>query len=442
MHLYGPIGKQTYSSRLPEMKSIKLRTAAKVLGLLCVGAIFLSGCSTLKDTYYPPVYPTADYLDLYPHYVQLCAVSQIRAKFAETGGSPGHAVMYLGGACKDPSAKYPRLKLCDESSVYAGVGISVNKTLKNINWMAIPGRDLFFHGGLKPDETLTADRAREAIAFADASDVFAGIEIHEQYEPPKNDPQALELFIASETLGTDFALNFGRNTYCATLPLTEPMLKDIVDFLNDMNDKYARGEAKYNWSGYSDNCVHLLRNGLAAANVWRPKSVNQIKLLQLFNLAVPANELTDLAFRANNYLIEDFEMVYRDQAMREALKRYNWLPTRHGAVLTFEPVHQNNELYDTRYQIFVLEAPIFRPKSHKITKMYEQPRFTEIAANLKYFQSRYQQILADRPKDWDQAGPDADDYTRTRKLYYEYIQAQLDDVELKLKQLSATSKGN
>jgi len=334
--------------------------------LALISTLVITACASLQDTYYPPVTPGVGYEKLYPTYVQLCAVSQIRAKFAATGGSAGHAVMYLHGACDDPTAPYPRLKMCDGSTPYTSVGVSVNKVLKNINWMAIPGHDLFFNGDLRDDELLTADRAREVIEFAAASNVFDGIEIHEQYQPPVGNKEALEHFIASETLGTDFALDFGRNIYCATLPVTKPMMSDIVGFLNHLNDQYARGEAEYHWSGYSDNCVHAMRNALAAGGVWSPKSVNQIKLLQLFNLAVPANEMTDLAFRANDYLIEDFEMVYRDRAMREALKKYNWLPTRHGAVLTFQPVHQNNVLYDTRYQIFVLEAPIFRPRSNRI----------------------------------------------------------------------------
>jgi len=404
--------------------------------LALISTLVITACASLQDTYYPPAILGVGYQKLYPTYIQLCAVSQIRAKFAATGGSPGHAVMYLQGACKDPTASYPRLKMCDGTAGYTGVGISVNKVLKNINWMAIPGRDLFFDGGLKDEDLLTADRARKAIEFAAASNVFDGVEIHEQYKPPAGDKEALELFIASETLGTDFALNFGRNIYCATLPVTKPMMSDIVGFLNHLNDQYARGEADYHWSGYSDNCVHAIRNALAAADVWSHKSINQIKLLQLFNLAVPANEMTDLAFRANNYLIEDFEMVYRDRAMREALKKYNWLPTRHGALLTFQPVHQNNVLYDTRYQIFVLEAPIFRPKSNRIVRMYEKPRYTDFEANLKYFKTRYEEILASRRKNWDKADPD-DDYAMTRVSYYNYIEAQLRDVNAKLQQLAS-----
>jgi hypothetical protein len=40
---------------------------------------------------------------LFPYSVELCAVSQIRARFTCHGGSPGHATMYLKGVCKDPA---------------------------------------------------------------------------------------------------------------------------------------------------------------------------------------------------------------------------------------------------------------------------------------------------------------------------------------------------
>jgi len=104
----------------------------------------VSACASVRDTYYPPQQPGAEYDTLYPQYLQLCAVSRIRAKFAKEGGSPGHAVMYLKGACKDNSYPYPRIKACDEGSAQTGVGISVNKTFKNVNWMAAPGKALFF----------------------------------------------------------------------------------------------------------------------------------------------------------------------------------------------------------------------------------------------------------------------------------------------------------
>ncbi len=401
--------------------------------------VLVSGCASLKDTYHPPQRPGAGYDTLYPQYVQLCAVSQIRAKFTKEGGSPGHAVMYLKGACKDHSAPYPRIKLCDADSAQTGVGISVNKTFKNINWIAVPGKPLFFYGNLKPGQFLEKEQARAAIQSAADQDVFEGIDIHAQYEPPQGDESALEYFLASETLGTDFALTFGRNVYCANMPVTQPVLSDIVDYLNGLNDQYARGEATYNWSGYSDNCVHTLRNALAAGNVWSPKSINQIKLLQLFHLAVPANEFAELAFRSNRFEIEDFDSVYQDRYMREALLHYGWLPARHGAVLEYIPVHQNNVLYDIRYRIFVLEAPVFRFKSRRIGKMFDDLRYTDTEENLRYYRDRYEKILRKRPSDWDKVRA-GDPRSRARRAYYQYIADQLADVEQKLQQLGENLK--
>jgi len=201
------------------------------------------------------------------------------------------------------------------------------------------------------------------------------------------------------------------------MPITAPVLRDVIDYLNDLNDQYARGEATYNWSGYSDNCVHTLRNALAAGSVWSPKSINRIKLLQLFRLAVPANEFSELAFRTNRFTIEDFDCVYQDPYMREALLRYGWLPARHGAMLA---VHQNNVLCDIRYQIFVLEAPVFRPKSRRIGKMFDKLRYTDIEENLLHFRARYQTILKRRPLNWGDV-TEGDDRSFVRRAYYQYI---------------------
>jgi len=398
-------------------------------------AMLASACASLSDEYHPPQQPGAEYDELYPQYIQLCAVSQIRAKFAATGGSPGHAVMYLKGACKDDSAGYPRLKLCDAGSQHTGVGVSVNKTFKNVNWMATPGKELFFSGNLKPAEFVTEETVRATIQSAADDDIFEGITVHEQYKPPKDDLEAVELFLASETLGTDFALNFGRNAFCANLPVSEPVLRGVVDYLNGLNDEYARGEATYNWSGYSDNCVHTLRNALAAGGVWAPKSINQIKLLQIFHLAVPANEFSDLVNRSNRFKVESFEYVYDDEYMRKALMRYGWLPTRHGALLEYIPVHLNNTLYDVRHQIFVLEAPMFRPKSGRIRKMFDDFRYTDVEDNLLYYRDRYQEALRKRPPTWDQVN-ETDERSKVRRAYYQYIEAQLADVNDKLRQLA------
>ena len=120
----------------------------------------------------PTIQAPPQYDNLYPYYVELCAVSQIRAKFAPHGGSPGHAVMYLKGVCRDHEAAFPTIKVCDAGSVdlrdpETGVGISVNKLLKNVNWIAVPGKRLFFGATLRTISSWDKSHARSTIQAAE-----------------------------------------------------------------------------------------------------------------------------------------------------------------------------------------------------------------------------------------------------------------------------------
>ena len=112
----------------------------------------------------PPEHrPSPVYDTLFPYYVELCALSQYRGKEGDPGGIPGHGVMYLHGACRDPKAHYPQLCLCEDADTDdSGVGVSVNRYFKNANWMAVPGRKLFFEGNLEPDDRVT-EQAVEAV---------------------------------------------------------------------------------------------------------------------------------------------------------------------------------------------------------------------------------------------------------------------------------------
>jgi hypothetical protein len=408
----------------------------KVLCFVLASLFLVGGCAPLHDVVLPTYQPPPTYDELYPLYIELCAVSQIRAKFAKEGGSPGHAVMWLKGVCRDEEATYPKLKLCDPSEVDLGnpengTGVSVNKVLKNANWLAIPGRSLFFYGNLTPDTVLDKEHGIATIEDAHRVGVFDLVDAHEQYVPPEDDRDAVLKFLATETLGTDFGLTFGRSVLCSRLPVTEPMMEDIVGYLNGLNEEYSDGEHEYNWSGYSDNCVHAVINALAAADIWAPKSVRQVKLLQLFNLAVPSNEFARLLFRTTTFPVESFGQVYGDRDMRDSLTNYNWLPTRHGALLTVDPVHQKNELYDTRFRIMLLQGPIFKSKGKKIKRISDNPDFTDMKANLEHFKSLYEEVIAGRPDDWDYT-PKGDPVRASRKQYYEYIETQLEDVNRKL----------
>src|SRR5215813_14140526 len=108
--------------------------------------------------------PDAVYEKLFPYYVELCAASQFHSKLRGEGGGPaGHAILYIKGACKDEDAPFPELRRCSSVSTNPkdpehGAGVSVNQMFKNINWVAVPGYDFVFQGGLAPGERLTSAR--------------------------------------------------------------------------------------------------------------------------------------------------------------------------------------------------------------------------------------------------------------------------------------------
>jgi hypothetical protein len=97
--------------------------------------------------------PDPVYDQLFPYYVELCATSQFRSKLKGEGGVAGHAVMYIKGACKDEEAPFPQLREWRVAATRLddpehGAGVSVNRWFRNINWVAIPGYELFYQGNL------------------------------------------------------------------------------------------------------------------------------------------------------------------------------------------------------------------------------------------------------------------------------------------------------
>ena len=85
--------------------------AVVLAALVAVASSALAGCSAVRellrdpeDTVLPTLEPDPLYEELVSHYVELCAVSQYRPREGGLGGIPGHAVMYLKGACRDEAA--------------------------------------------------------------------------------------------------------------------------------------------------------------------------------------------------------------------------------------------------------------------------------------------------------------------------------------------------
>jgi hypothetical protein len=231
--------------------------------------------------------------------------------------------------------------------------------------------------------------------------------------------------VAQDSIGTDFALRFGRTVFCTRLPIRPEMMVQVMDYLNGLNDEYWNGNADYQWSGYSDNCVHTLHNALAAAGVWEPKSIRSTKLRQLFNLAIPANTFIDLAFLSNRYPIEDFGKVRSDELHWESLTTRGWVPATPGVLLKTLPVLQVNALYDTKFRLFSLGGFFSNGTIKRAQILLTDGRYLQLDANLRYFYERYDRILAERDEDgsWTDFMR-GEDYYRDRELYYEYIERQ------------------
>jgi hypothetical protein len=385
--------------------------------------------------------PDAAYERLFQYYVELCAASQFRGKIAGTGGVAGHAVMYLKGACRDDDALFPRLRRCRAAATSLGdpehgAGISVNRWFKNVNWVAVPSHDLFFDGNLQPGERLTQARFEAVEQDVIAKGIYKGVAL--QRYPGADTDTNLRGFLERESIGTDLALQFARSVFCARLPVTEGMLDQVIGFLNDKNREYAEGEANYNWSVWADNCTHTLRNALAAANIWSPLSVRTIKIRQIFNLAVPANEFVNLAELMTRGDLEDYRNILEDGPRRDAFHEFHWLPTEPGALLKTLPVDDPNDLYDTKFRLFTLQSPFLMGKTQRAIDLLSDPRFVDLEANLHYFEKRYDTILAAHDERRDaMASVRGTPLRRVERLYYDYIRSERADVRSMLARIAS-----
>ena len=158
-------------------RSIQLSLVVIVAGIACVLAVWgendlISRFMLKPDRIIVERRPDPAYDRLFPYYVELCATSQFRSKLKGEGGVAGHAVMDIKGACTDERASFPHLRRCrtvatELDDPQHGVGVSVGRWFRNINWVAVPGYKLFFEGDIKPGEPLTQEQfaatVREAI---------------------------------------------------------------------------------------------------------------------------------------------------------------------------------------------------------------------------------------------------------------------------------------
>ena len=261
---------------------------------------------------------------------------------------------------------------------------------------AIAGRDFFFIGGMPPGESLTRDAYAAVQAKALANKLYDGVVFHDSYfedMPPGFTPSSFRYEIS---VATDYAIAFGRNRYCARVPLNRSQMRKTVDFLNALNEPYKAGKKIFEWNVLTHSCAHVNHNALAAADIWSTWPMDRPLLISMFDFPVPKNEFVNLMQRTNDLPIDDLKALYQDRPARALLMNEGRLPTQPGALADLGVVIRPNEVYETQSRIIFYDEPITGSFQRRFDAILTQPRYFRLRDNLEYFAELYKRIQAER----------------------------------------------
>ncbi|MBC7800138.1 MAG: hypothetical protein H7Z10_05915 [Gemmatimonadaceae bacterium] len=374
-------------------------------------ALWLSACSVANFDIPGAAGDDDAYAARHPYYAEFCALSQIK-KIEGFGADirgqiGGHAVFYLNGACRVAGQDYPVIAVCDGAGGPPdGVGLSMNSHFRNAKWVATPGRDFFYRGGLETDAPVDRDAYARVQDQARRLGIYDGVAFH---------PESFDVLPAGWAAGdpkyevsiaTDYAISFGRGRYCARLPVSRVQMGAMVDFLNAQNAPYRRGDSVFEWSVFRDNCIHLAHNALAAAGLWAEWPTNRPLLVSMIDFPVPKNEFVNLMRRTGDLRLLEFARVYRDPALRRAVLQYGRLPVVPGALATSHGPQRPNSVYETELKLVFYDEPNLGPYQGWFDAIFTDPAALNPDANAAHVTAAYHRAEASRrPLAWWQAQP-------------------------------------
>lgn len=369
----------------------------RAMGLLVLAGLSLCGCANSLFSVPEHANDEAAYEAVFPWYAEFCALSEIDKKpgfGAEIvpGGPGGHSILYLSGVCRVKDAGYPVLRLCDagDPKPGQGVGISVNDHYRNANWIATEGRDFVFRGDLAPGEPLTKAAYLRTQRKAEAMGILDGIQFHRHYFDEQPPHMAKLDFMYDLSVATDYAVGFGRDRYCARVPLDRAKMAKAVSYLNAVNAPYRSGQKVFNWSVFENNCAHLAHNVLAVVGLWPVWPTDRPFLIALLDFPVPKNEFVNLMRRTNDVPIDDPDALYDDVTARAAIE-HGWMPTEPGGLAEAKRAIAPNEVYNTQLRLIFYDDPL-GPYQGWFDQIFAEPRYTSLRANLAWFAARYASI--------------------------------------------------
>jgi len=407
------------------------------IGHSCLAALTtlaLAACSTAHIDKIGSARDQRLYAELHPYYVEVCAVSELKKKpgfgIEISSGMGGHSIIYLNGVCRDRRAGYPVIDFCDPETPpdERGVGLSDNAHFKNAEWVAVPGRDFLFHGTLKPGERLTRSVYLATQARAKALGLYDGIRFHRDVYDDRPKDMSRRDFKYEISVATDYAISFGRDRYCARVPVDHDQMAAVIRFLNGLNAPYREGTKNFDWNVFNNNCSHVSHNALASADIWNRWPTGEFAPFAAFDFPVPKNEFVDVMRRTNDMPINDIDAIYDDLAARAALLHDDSLPTGPGALAEAEPAAQQNDLYDTDLRLIFYDDPIFGSYSPRFDRIFSEPRYTDLEANLQHFAALYRRIEQQRQplaafvaRHHPSNGTERQQLTRFYDRYYRYM---------------------
>ena len=366
----------------------------------------VGGCALTRSVIEPAT-PTAReeavYQQFFPYYAETCALTQLGKKSgfgAEIySGVGGHDVLYLNGVCRTPAQAYPVLQMCDAAPRTRdadGVGITVNAHYRNAAWVAVEGRGFFFSGDLRADEALTREQYRAVQREAVRRGIYDGIEFHPEFLRDMPGGFTRDEFRYEISIATDYAIAFGRNRYCARVPMSRAQMLEVVSFLNRINEPYRTAQKVFDWNIFTHNCAHINHNALSAAKVWAEWPMDRPLWISIFNFPVPKNEFVNLVRRTNDFDISDPATIYQDLSARTQLMTFDQLPTTPGSIIDLGPLLAVNALYNTHSEIIFYDQPWLGPYQRRFEEILRQPRYARLQDNLQYFDALYTKILESR----------------------------------------------
>lgn len=353
------------------------------------------------------------YGKIFENYLEVCGVTRYMPKRGEAGGEFGHTVMYFKGACRDESAPYPKIKVCGPEG--GGVGISMDSDYSNIHWTTVGSRSFMFYGNLPADAPLTDKEFNAAIDEAVRQRIFRGVRLQEHHDTKLRRGESYERYVARWSIGTNFAVNFARSSYCVRVPLIptkgdkNSMVKSLVDYFNALNTR-ARSEGT-GYSGITNNCTHIAHNALAHLGFWAPKETRWEEPAGLgwlsshvkANLSVPFNTMMDAMIKGGGSA-ESFSPnhIADTDSVRKGFYKYRWMGPQFGSTIEIIPVHGvQNDKYATNQRPHLLDAstelsnrfsfgsPSPNQENPRFMSLIKQAQYNDLKANFKYWQRKY-----------------------------------------------------